>query len=800
MAITNIKLKPINALIFASIFLLTACGGSGSSSNEGPSPTPTPTPTPIPTDLKDAVTQEYDISIGDSLIFSLPNAQSVALFDGTSGNLYALENTQDPQIQVDVVGTNDEKAITSKSGNYRYEVNPFELKLPYEAKFKIIDKEGHEKISSLTIDLKDTLLPLQWHIYNNGENYLKNPLPHYKGVDGNVYEAWKLKDKEGNPISGKGVVVGVVDSPIDFLHEEFKDKAFTPKVDHPYLNMQLDLSDEIEDHGQSCAGIIGASHNDQGTSGIAYNSKLISISDEALGEDSSIKDIFKYVGDTISENPEIKVLNVSLGTNTTIEEDDESKPFDIIYKNNTTLLHSIGNEFDEDEIFQGTGVLARGYGYDNQAFCYEYKVNCQFSQTDMLARFPFNIHVGALDSFGKKTSYSSIGSNNWIMGFGGDDIKDEEGNEINTDNIVTTLTHFSCAEMKIDTTPGKDIFRDNFDPLCKYTAGFGGTSAAAPTLTGAVALMMQANPNLTVDKVRYVLAKTARNDVNSTNDRHNWNTFSYDKVSVPLYGDESNTILIDDGWQNNQANMRFSNYYGFGVVDTAKAVKMVLDEEAKPTNEQDKFYAKRANHPTIITQKDPNNIECSKSLDSTDALNVYTCVIHGLDPSSETESEIDVAQIDIKGFAFSDEQNGKEDFCKLPENPSKAIDDVITPFKELRTQNLDDADPIMVEARYKVYEGLKNFYKANTKTQIELKAPSGTRSIIKNYYSYFLNVFSDEEFEKIDNLFVHSNAFYLENIKNNGDWEVTIKSYCNVDLDKFKEHLVLQVGAYPVNK
>ena len=145
MAITNIKLKPINALIFASIFLLTACGGSGSSSNEGPSPTPTPTPTPIPTDLKDAVTQEYDISIGDSIIFSLPNAQSVALFDGASGNLYALENTQDPQIQVDVVGTNDEKAITSKSGNYRYEVNPFELKLPYEVSLRLLIKKDMKR-------------------------------------------------------------------------------------------------------------------------------------------------------------------------------------------------------------------------------------------------------------------------------------------------------------------------------------------------------------------------------------------------------------------------------------------------------------------------------------------------------------------------------------------------------------------------------------------------------------------------------------------------------------------------------
>jgi subtilisin family serine protease len=46
-----------------------------------------------------------------------------------------------------------------------------------------------------------------------------------------------------------------------------------------------------------------------------------------------------------------------------------------------------------------------------------------------------------------------------------------------------------------------------------YTASFNGTSAAAPTASGVIALMLEANPKLTFWEVKYILAKTARRNI-----------------------------------------------------------------------------------------------------------------------------------------------------------------------------------------------------------------------------------------------------------------------------------------------
>src|SRR5262249_812149 len=43
-----------------------------------------------------------------------------------------------------------------------------------------------------------------------------------------------------------------------------------------------------------------------------------------------------------------------------------------------------------------------------------------------------------------------------------------------------------------------------------YTSTFGGTSAASPEAAGVVALILQANPNLTWRDVKHILARTAR--------------------------------------------------------------------------------------------------------------------------------------------------------------------------------------------------------------------------------------------------------------------------------------------------
>jgi subtilisin-like proprotein convertase family protein len=92
------------------------------------------------------------------------------------------------------------------------------------------------------------------------------------------------------------------------------------------------------------------------------------------------------------------------------------------------------------------------------------------------------------------------------------------------------------------------------------TTTFGGTSAAAPIVSGVVALMLEANPNLGWRDVQSILALSAQH-VGSDIDAGPQKSEAY-------------------GWTVNQARgfngggMHFSNDYGFGLVDARAAVRM----------------------------------------------------------------------------------------------------------------------------------------------------------------------------------------------------------------------------------
>jgi subtilisin-like proprotein convertase family protein len=80
----------------------------------------------------------------------------------------------------------------------------------------------------------------------------------------------------------------------------------------------------------------------------------------------------------------------------------------------------------------------------------------------------------------------------------------------------------------------------------KYSNSFYGTSAAVPMVSGVVALMLSANPNLTWRDVRLILARSAR------------------------LNDQANSQ-----WQaaGAQGGYRFNPLYGFGAVDAFAAVQ-----------------------------------------------------------------------------------------------------------------------------------------------------------------------------------------------------------------------------------
>lgn|GEM_PF-6741414 len=83
------------------------------------------------------------------------------------------------------------------------------------------------------------------------------------------------------------------------------------------------------------------------------------------------------------------------------------------------------------------------------------------------------------------------------------------------------------------------------DSLNGCTNSFTGTSAATPMVAGVVALMLQANPNLTWRDVQHILVETARS-----------------------------RLAGSTGWTTNSAGYDIHNDFGFGVVDAAAAVTL----------------------------------------------------------------------------------------------------------------------------------------------------------------------------------------------------------------------------------
>ena len=183
--------------------------------------------------------------------------------------------------------------------------------------------------------------------------------------------------------------------------------------------------------------------------------------------------------------------------------------------------------------------------------------SCQNSNMDPIHTVPFQMVVGATNANGVKSSYSTAGASVWISSPGGED---------GTDNPAMITTDQSGCHQGYSTSTysSRHTISRDLDLNCNYTKGFNGTSSAAPTLAGAVALLLEANPDLTWRDVKHILAKTA------------------DKIDADR---SDKVVILQDGnyiaepkWTINQADYHFHNWYGFGQVNVDKAVAMASDD------------------------------------------------------------------------------------------------------------------------------------------------------------------------------------------------------------------------------
>ena len=175
--------------------------------------------------------------------------------------------------------------------------------------------------------------------------------------------------------------------------------------------------------------------------------------------------------------------------------------------------------------------------------------------------------VGSLNASGVRASYSTAGSALWISAPGGQAGKNEA---VNPDQPVVdyepglVTTDLSGCVRGYARHGAKTSFFDEGDvnnPDCDFTNGFDGTSAAAPALSGAIALLLDARPDLGWRDVKHILAWTAvKVDPN--------------RPAVIQTGLARGNYVAELPWITNKAGYNFHDWYGFGAVDVDKAVEL----------------------------------------------------------------------------------------------------------------------------------------------------------------------------------------------------------------------------------
>ncbi|MEA5514921.1 S8 family peptidase [Nodularia sp. UHCC 0506] len=259
--------------------------------------------------------------------------------------------------------------------------------------------------------------------------------------------------------TGKGIVIAVLDTGVDYNHADLKNNIWTNSGEIPGNGIDDDGNGYIDDvqgwsfadnsnnvidvngHGTHVAGTIAGENNGFGVTGIAYDAKIMPVkvlNDDGAGSTSSVADGIYY-----AVNNGANVINLSLGGNFP----------------NSTLEAAIQYASSKGAVV----VMAAGNN-----------------------GYPF-------------TNYPARYANNWGLAVGAVDSNNQMANFSNQ----AGMNAFPYV-----TAPGVGIY--STVPGNQY-ATYSGTSMATPHVAGVVALMLSANPSLTDAQIRQIIIETSGN-------------------------------------------------------------------------------------------------------------------------------------------------------------------------------------------------------------------------------------------------------------------------------------------------
>ena len=335
----------------------------------------------------------------------------------------------------------------------------------------------------------DPLFVNQWHLRNTGQG------GGTAGEDANVTGVW-------DTYRGTGVTIAIVDDGLQHAHPDL--------VSHYIAAASYDFNDDDPDptpvstdgHGTAAGGVAAATgNNGLGVSGAAPGASLAGLRLIAGPAD----DLMEATALTYA------LADVDIYSNSWGPADSGTQ----LSAPGPLTLAALERGVTEGRGGLGTiYVWSAGNGLDNDD-------NVNY---DGYANSRFTIAVTAIDNQGQQSWYAEPGAAILVAASSNGGTLD-----ITTTDLLGTAGYNTATS-----GAGGD-----------YTNTFGGTSSAAPLVSGVVALLLEANPDLGWRDVQHVLVDSARR-----NDP------------------------TDADWVQNGAGRWVNHKYGFGAVDAAAAVAL----------------------------------------------------------------------------------------------------------------------------------------------------------------------------------------------------------------------------------
>ncbi|XP_068622871.1 neuroendocrine convertase 1-like [Battus philenor] len=352
-------------------------------------------------------------------------------------------------------------------------------------------KEKKEFITNENL-FNDELWGYQWYLQDTRTD---QELPR---LDLNVLPVYEMG------VNGHGVRVSVLDDGVEYNHTDLREN-YDPEIswdcnDHDADPYPRNVENNRNSHGTRCAGEIAmTANNGKCGVGVAFGARVGGV--RML--DGRITD--RIEGEAIGYAwDKVDIYSASWGPN------DDGRTVEGPGRLATEALKR-GVTKGRD----GKGsiyVWANGNGGGHNDNC-----NCDGYSSSI-----YTISIGSASQHGMFPWYGEICSSTLATAYSSGAYKDQK--------IATTDTNDSCT--------------------LKHT----GTSAAAPLAAGIIALVLQANPNLTWRDIQHLIVWTS----------------------------EYSPLSHNPGWQINGAGLRFDIRFGFGLLNADVLVKTALNWTTVP--------------------------------------------------------------------------------------------------------------------------------------------------------------------------------------------------------------------------